>query len=157
MQNEMTCPVFWVTRQVYYYTGENVVEVSQGWDMDCVGPDMLTEQFPGEGQRYLGACLALGAALEIASMWQASEDEPVTIGFGNTWGGSLPLEPIDVQDQHTVAQLMEQAQRFDESLLRCECCGEILDRNHYYDPFNERPFCSEYCIDRYNECFTKEG
>ncbi len=141
-----------VTRQKYWPNGDKVVEITSG-GRDSIGPDALVEKYPGEWEEFDDPNEALDAARIIHNLWYDVDKDILGIGIGDTWGGSLPLEPTDPRDE----ALDRWAKVQFDALERCDHCGEIFrDNERFCDielGIDFGMFCSEYCC---AEAYEKE-
>lgn len=142
---------FYVSRQApYYQEGHNQVEVAQG-GLDYSGSDMLCAEYQklGEGEEFTGMRKAVDAAIAIARQWKADSGEKVFIATGCTHGMFTELEGVPFTNK-VAKQLQQEAVAFDESLPKCDQCGEMLDVSEFVlldDP--DVKFCREYCAEKY--------
>ncbi len=145
--------MYFVSRQMYYPTGECVVEIAAG-GLNYANPDMLADKDGiynrlGCGAEYRDPREALRVAFAIRGEWLKHTEKPVRIEMGYTHGFTMPFEehPEDVK-------LMVQANQEYESLPKCNYCGDIMpddERKRWrlcfpYD--SEEEYCSEQCADR---------
>lgn len=147
--------VFVVTRQSYYYSHENLVEIAQG-GRDYSGSDALCKKYQGEFEEFEGMTDAVTAGIAIAKAWQADEpEEEILIGIGNTQGMGLEIEGEKLTEE-LEAELLKKAEEFDAKLPRCQWCNSLLPEKgkrygHQYtmhDGGDEAyPFCSSNCAD----------
>ncbi len=132
---------YFVSRQRYYYSGENLVEVTEG-GVDYAGADMLHPKYPGEAKEYIDPREAVRAALAIRDLWRADGEAEVVVAVGCTLGMGIELE--EGTDEYNLAWAEKQW----ESLEKCDRCGEPLGRDTYTLEDYGETFCSEYCADR---------
>lgn len=145
---------FTVTRQMPWGEDRLIVEVNQG-NLDYANPGMLAIKYPGEGETYIGMLPALMSGIEIAKKWQADQpEEAIMLGIGNTHGFTMPFDGVRIKDTKAIEQLIATAKKFDESLPKCQQCGEILGDEKYRHEFSdEYCFCSANCADTdYEHC-----
>ena len=81
---------YFVSRQMYWPTGERVVEIAVG-GVEYANPDMLVPWYPGEGVEYETPRKALEAALSIRGAW-SRDDGPCRVEVGCTHGFTMPFE-----------------------------------------------------------------
>lgn len=143
-------PKWYVSRQSYYYSGENVVEIAEG-GLDYSGSDMLVAQYRklGEGDTFNDPREAVTAAIAICRQWRkdcAKGDKWPYVAHGHTLGMGLELE------SDTFEGAVEWANRRYESLEKCAQCGEVLPEHYYYNPNigdeKEFRYCREYCVEQ---------
>lgn len=139
---------YYVSRQVYYYSREQVVEVAVG-GLDYAGSDMLVSKYAGEGCEYSDPREAVEAACRIAREWRADAGDvrppfEIHVAFGYTGGCGMELEPS------TFAEARAWAQARWEELPKCDRCGEPITEGEGWRltdfPSDER-FCREYCAE----------
>ncbi len=139
---------FTVSRQSRCFTGEQVVEISQG-GIDYTNADALCAKYEGEFETFTGMKPAVEAGIAIAKAWSADSTDTIHIGVGCTGGYSMPFEEKPATEDNFSA-LLESADEFDAKLPRCGQCGEILEDTKYGDAdIGEYNCCSEYCAERY--------
>ena len=157
--------MYFVSRQRYWSTGENVVEIAAG-GLDHSGPDMLSDHFNiyarlGSGLETDDPREALRAAVAIRDEWnrqleaayaadECSLSDPIScrieVGYN--------LDMITPAEEPTDEQLQEWAQQEWDSLPTCYWCGERGDLPYYIPEIGEEVrFCSSACAD---ECWAKE-
>ena len=137
-----------ITRQIYYYTGEHMVEIQQG-GFDFSGPDMLVPAYGyGEGRDFDRPQEAAVEAIKIQKAWQADEsEETVQITVRGITGGYFGIdgEPM------TVGEVARWAREEWANLPKCPRCEDVMpdnEREHYtheYADFGGYTFCSENC------------
>lgn len=142
---------FVVTRQRYWSDGRNVVEVAQG-GTDYANADALCGKYPGEFEEFIGMKTAVEKAIEIAKAWQADEpDKEIEVATGCTHGMTMEFEGTPITDEEGIAEILQEAEKFDEKLPRC-ACGELLppegQRWHLCDDPDAGEFCSESCCEK---------
>lgn len=138
---------YYVCRQLYYYTGELMVEITEG-GLDYAGPDMLVNRYPDEAEAYQHPRQAAQAAIKIQKLWQADEPaDTVHICVRSQVGGYFGLEGEPI----TPADLLAWTHAAWAALPKCQRCGDVMPENGYGNEFtifdNEYPFCSENCAD----------
>lgn len=145
---------YFVSRQHYAISGERVVEVEMG-GLDYAGPDMLVDQYPGEGKEYDNPVDAINAAIAIRDAWNVDLEKSGRIGddegdaavvvFGTTGGILSGISPEGLSDEDLVAK----AWGIWEKLPKCDRCGDALPKNYWHS--TEVPdlgkFCREYCLE----------
>ena len=133
--------MYTVTRQLQYYEGNMMVEISEG-GFDYVNPDMLSPIFEGEGETFSNPIDAVDAAISIRDKWQHIEpDNKITIGYGNTLGFCMAFEPAEIKE------LKEWSQKEYESLPKCDRCGDIIKEEFTIWDMEDMKFCSENCAE----------
>ena len=145
---------FTVTRQNYYYSGKQVVEVSEG-DLDNSGPDMLVPQFRalGEGETFTDPRAAVEAAINVCKAWRtASKSRKPCVAAGFTVGGSLELEG------NTFRGVRAYAKKKWSILAKCDECGEPLPdkRDRYHLDDHDGEYCSDRCAEYAGEAIQKQ-
>lgn len=139
---------YYVSRQLYYYSREQVVEVTAG-GQDYAGADMLVPKYAGEGREYTDPREAVEAACRIAREWRADAGDvrppfEIHVACGSTGGMGMELEP------DTFAAARAWAEERWEELPKCDRCGEPITEGGGYMltdfPSDER-YCREYCAD----------
>jgi hypothetical protein len=142
---------YYVSRQHYYYSGENVVEIEPG-GLDYSGPDMLTTKYPGEGVEFDDPRDAVEAAIRIRDSWRADAGETVHISYGQTTGGMGMEHESDDTDNDEAAR--DWARRRWDEVPKCDRCGEALPTRRDGKPIfyynldlgeDSGRFCSEVC------------
>ena len=107
-----------VTRQLNTYTGEKVVEISQG-SMDYSNPGAYCKKYAGELEEYESACEAVEAAIRIAEAWQKDEpDTEILIDHGATGGMTMFFEGQELSGE-IFEGLREWAREHDEETGEC--------------------------------------
>lgn len=148
---------FYVSRQVQWPTGDNIVEIAAG-GLDRSGPDMLCSKFPDEGIEYTDPREALKVAFAIRKDWHEqlradacanpdiSDEVRIEAGYN--------LDMIAACEEPTDVELHEWAEKEWEAAPKCGECGEVVEES-YYLPGLEcgLQFCSEYCADKYYASF----
>ncbi len=134
-----------ISRQIYYYTGDHVVEIQCG-GIDYAGPDMLVCAFGyGEGREFDDPKEATLEAIKVLRAWRKAEPESdinltVRGRLAGEWG--CEGEPMPVHDVIVWARA-----EFDR-LDRCPRCAEIMptnERDWWSHEFTDIKFCSENC------------
>lgn len=138
---------YYVCRQWYYYTGELMVEITEG-GLDYAGPDHLSEMYPGEGKAYKKPQSAALAAIKIRDRWQKDEpDNKVHICVRSQLAGYFGEEG----DPISVGNLARWARETWANLPKCARCGDVLPEEKWgnvYTVFEgEYPYCSENCAE----------
>ena len=143
---------YYVCRQWYYYSGELMVELTEG-GLDYAGPDHLVEKYPelGEGDAYAKPQEAAVAAVRVMRAWQKDEpDKEVHLTVRTQLAGYFGMEG----EPWTIRDIRLWAAEAWEKLPRCARCGEVVPEDGAYGNCrtvfddNEYPFCSEYCADQ---------
>jgi len=137
-----------VTRQVNTYTGDQVVEISDG-SLDYSNPGALCKRYPGEFDSFDDPREAVETAIKIAKAWQADKpEETILIASGGTGGCTMFFEGEPLTDE-TFEGLQEQAEKAWEELPKCSRCGEVMGKEKWTHPdmFSEEEYCSENCAD----------
>ena len=135
--------MYTVTRQHQWPSGDHVVEVSAG-GQDYTNPDALVESFArlGEGETFASPVLAVEAAINICEAWRRDGGPTAQIGYGATWGATMPFDPC------TYEEAREWAAKREEQMPRCDGCGELLPEEHYTVPeLDGERFCREFCAE----------
>lgn len=134
-----------VTRQLYYYSGERVVEVTAG-GIDYAGPDALYGQYEGEWKEYTDPVHAVDAAIEIRRQWKADSGRRVRLTTRSKTAGAFGMEGEFTTEREARRWAVKEL----AALPRCSRCGELLpekrDRFHNYY-LEDEEFCSEYCAE----------
>ena len=147
---------FFVSRQrPYYQNGVLQVEVAQG-GIDYSGSDMLTTLYNklGEGEEFVGMSEAVKAAIAIAKQWKKDSGKHINIAVGCTHGMFTELEGTPLTKK-LEKSLLEEAKKFDESLPKCDRCGDIIEESWRYCESDET-FCSEHCAEMAYASYLKE-
>jgi len=134
--------MFYVSRQKYYYSGINAVEIANG-GQDLAGADMLVPKYLGEGQEYVDPREAVEAAINICRAWRKDGTHNATLVMGSTLGMGIELEPITFEDAEKAAEKLY------TNLPKCDQCGAVLGKEkyrHIYD-CDDQLFCSEQCAE----------
>ena len=134
--------MFYVSRQKYYYSGINAVEIANG-GQDLAGSDMLVPKYQGEGQEYADPREAVEAAINICRAWRKDGTTSAKLVMGSTLGMGIELEPITFEDAEKLAEKLH------DKLPKCDQCGAILGKErfkHVYD-CDDLEFCSEQCAE----------
>lgn len=158
---------FYVSRQHQWPDGIYLVEIAHG-GLDAAGPDMLVKKYPGEAEGYDTMTEAVEAGIQIAESWK--QDKPnldIHIGAGDTM---LAMVPVDAEEtnEETYAKLRSEATQYDDSLPKCERCGDPLPydekkrwSNETSRMMNSRDdaacYCSENCANLAEEEFEREA
>lgn len=151
----MRSEIFTVTRQHRWSDGLKIVEVSQGGS-DYANPDALCKKWQGEFDEYTGMTPAVEAAIGIAKAWQETTTDQIFIGVGCTHGMTMDFDALTLNDK-TFDMLLNNAAKFDESLPKCEHCGDMLTGDNYGHEFSEGYcFCSERCAENAYHDLTHE-
>ena len=131
---------YYVSRQRYYYSGENVVEIADD-GLDYAGCDMLSGNFKGEGN-YTDPREAVDGAIMVLRRWQeeSPEDNP-QLAYGHSLGIGLEFEPSELDE------VLAWAQREWDGLPKCDHCGEVIEEKWILDDFEDMALCSEKCAD----------
>jgi hypothetical protein len=145
---------YYVCRQWYYYSGERMVELTEG-GLDFSGPDQLVAQYPelGECRAFERPQEAALAAIKVMKAWQKdapNEEIHVTVRSQLAGYSGMEGEPWTIRDIRLWAQEAWEAW---EKLPKCVRCGEVVSEDDAYGNcrtvFNDNmyPFCSEYCAE----------
>jgi hypothetical protein len=138
---------FVVTRQCYWPSGENVVEIAQG-GLDYCNPNALAARYPGEFYEFTSLVEAVETAVSIAEAWKQDTKDPIGIALGYTHGMTMPFEGQPANEE-AYSDLREKAKKFDEGRPRCSVCGELLEEETYSHEFSDgERFCSDTCADK---------
>ncbi len=166
----MTGPWF-VSRQMYWPDGEQVVEVAGG-GLDYANPDMLVSGWPelGEGKEYEDPREALKAAILIRDAWitnlidrgklvlsnaEDEDDGRPRVETGHTMGFTMPFCSYPADEE-----LAEWAEKRYIELVKCATCSAILTESYAQHPMysedDDPKFCPDdnrYCIEKhYGQC-----
>jgi hypothetical protein len=136
--------IWHVSRQSYYYSRLQIVEIAAG-GIDMSGADTLCSAYQtlGEGKDFKDPQEAVEAAIAIARAWRKNEPgKRIVIGHGCTGGMGMELEPC------TIPGARKWAEEAYEKLSKCDRCGKILPENYYTDDFGESKFCSDRCWEK---------
>ena len=142
---------YFVSRQRYWHSGEEVVEIVQGGH-DHASPDMLVPCFAGEGQDHDDPREAVAVALDVADDWAKKLGHKPLITFTNELN-DLCLPDPEKLTKRTRKLLIELADRLWKALPKCARCGGLLpERSARNGPWGHdlcdgHPFCSEFCVD----------
>ena len=138
-----------ISRQIYYYTGEHMVEIQEG-GIDYAGPDMLVPHYGyGEGREFDRPQAAALEAIKIMKAWQVDEEEKIHLTVRGQLAGEWGCEG----DPMTIGEVAKWAREEWRVLPKCEHCGEVLPGEnqrygHEYTMYdNEYPFCSKNCAE----------
>jgi len=134
--------MYTVTRQAQWM-GNLMGEISEG-GFDFVNPDMLSEEYSGEGETFADPRDAVNVAIGIYNLWRVDmPGEDIYIGYGNTLWFTMPFEASCVPD------IKEWAQKEYDILPKCDRCGDILpdDAAEIWQliDIDDLLFCSENC------------
>lgn len=130
---------YYVSRQMYYYSGENVVEIADG-GLDYAGCDMLSGNFEGEGE-YTDPREAVDGAMKVLRRWQKeSPEDNSQLAYGHSLGMGLEFEPSELDE------VLAWAQKEWDSLPKCDRCGEVIEDEYVLDNY-DMTFCSEKCAE----------
>ena len=132
-----------VTKQVQYPDGDRVVEISGG-TFDYVNPDCLSDGI----KECQTATEAVEYAIELAQKWQTECNEEVFIGKGYTGGNTMPFDPWELCE-YTYLKFRAWARERDEDLLRCDHCGDAVNKKHILHDYPDFVFCQEYCAEEF--------
>lgn len=132
-----------ITRQSYYYSNINVVEIASG-GLDYANADALCKKYSGEFQEFTNPIEAADTAIEILRQWRKDcPGKKISIAHGNSMGMGMEFEPS------TIKEVKEWAQKEYDSIEKCAECGEILSDERYGShDFGEYDCCSEYCAEK---------
>lgn len=140
--------VWMVTRQCYYYSGENVVEVSYG-GRDYCGSDALSAKYDGEFEAFDDLREAVEVAIEICRQWRKDGQKDARIGVGCTMGMGLEIEGNTFENARKIAKHAY------EKAPKCPMCGGIMpdDEDEWWRFYDEgwesdERYCSERCAER---------
>lgn len=143
-----------VTRQIQWPDGIKMVEVSAG-DFNYTNPGQLTERWPslGEGKEFTDPREAVEAAIQIAKVWSAADEEKIEIGHGATMGMTMPFSSSSEEEMH------KWAEKEYEALPKCAQCGEVLGKNSFYHEFSmkDERYCSEHCCEKNYQNYNLHG
>jgi hypothetical protein len=147
---------YFVSRQRYYYSRQNIVEVTSG-GLDYAGADMLVASFADEGKDFADPREAVEAAISVCVAWRITwrvapketRGPFPKVAFGCTGGMGMELEG------GTFKEAREAASNAWRHLDKCAHCGDVLPskrkRFRLVDsPFDDE-FCSEHCAERAQE------
>lgn len=140
---------YFVSRQAYYSSHQNVVEIAVG-GIDYSGPDMLTKNWynQGEGQEFLDPRDAAQAAQRVVIAWAlSSNDDYPRLTVVNSGGMGIEGEPMSWEE------VWKWAEQEYERLSKCERCGEIIPGEPIHVILFQEIMEGKYCSD---ECAEKE-
>ncbi len=139
--------MYTVTRQIQWPDGTWIVEISQG-GLDYANPDMLVTWYDGEGQTFENPVEALAVARQIRDAWKADASEDIEIGYGATFGMTMPFSG------RTDRELQEWAEKRYRQLVEnapsCDWCGEPMlggNPGYWAAMLPEERFCREFCAE----------
>lgn len=146
--------MYTVTRQLYYYSGEAIVEIASG-GIDYSGSDALSPKYPGEMQEYSDPREAVEVAIRICNLWRKEKPTKYPrVGHGSTLGMGLEIEASTYKDARAWAA------KAWEALEKCTNCGNPMPDNkrefwraNDYDGID---YCSEHCADMAIEFDARE-
>lgn len=146
---------YFVSRQAYYSSHQNVVEIAVG-GIDYSGPAMLTKNWynQGEGQEFLDPRDAAQAAQRVVIAWAlSSNDDYPRLTVVNSGGMGIEGEPMSWEEVQAWAE-----QEY-ERLPKCERCGEIIPGKPVhvilFQQIRDEEYCSEYCAEKaYDEAWA---
>lgn len=142
--------LWFVSRQVQWPDGDQVVEISKG-SIDYSNPGMLVTKYRGEGEEYIDPREAVRVAIEIAQAWAKDQPRPVFIGRGCTGGMTIPFDPEELTEEVFV-EYREWANKTATTLPECDQCGELLGKVTYMSTDSacvDATFCREYCVEKF--------
>ena len=142
--------VYFVSRQMYWYSGEQCVEVAQG-GLDYANADMLVAKYQGEGREYQDPREAVAIAIDICKAWRKDlRSSKPYVSIGATGGFTIEFE------RKTFKECIKRANEVFEKLEKCAHCGDILGKNTYShdECFDDEKFCSENCAE--NDCYNRQ-
>ena len=141
----MNYNLFVVTRQCYYYSSENIVEIAQG-GRDYSGSDALSGKYPGEFEEFIDLREAVEVAIDICRKWRKDGKKTAKVALGFNHGMCMEFEPTTFKD------IIKTAKKWHDKQEKCPCCGEVIDPdNHYtlsYEYDMGDKYCSEYCCEK---------
>lgn len=140
-----------ISRQArWHQEGRLVVEVTHG-GIDFAGPDALCKKYTGEFEPVIGLEPALEIAIRIARLWKVDQpDKAIYLDVVDNGGGLVSMDGgVLTTDEIGLSKLLDDAQKLDEALPRCEC-GAFLPalRDRYYVTGLDEQFCSKPCADQ---------
>lgn len=141
---------FYVSRQSYYHSGKNAVEVAVG-GINYSGPDMLVASKEymrlGCDKEYTDPVEAVEVAIAVLKKWRETGVKPRPI---LVFGANLDM--IEGSDSGiSMREAMRRAKKLREQLPKCDECGELMPEHDYYTVpefwGDDMKFCSENCAD----------
>lgn len=141
---------YYVTRQAYFYSGCDAVEIADGETVDVVGTNCLFPRFLklGEGKKFDNPRDALKAAIRIARAW----DRPIAINSWRGYGGEGEVVERPFQ-------LLDWLHMEERRKIPCERCGKkihLFDAVSGHRQYEDLKFCSEHCAAYYSDDWLYE-
>lgn len=146
-------PRYYVSRQMYWPTGDLVVEVASG-GVDYANPDKLkdSESYKrlGSSREYDDPRQALESAFRVRDEW-LKHAEDVRVEVGCTFGATLPFEQR-MNDDALRRLVADEWETIQADAPRCANCGDPIWGDDWWysaEVGEDVRFCSEACADDY--------
>ena len=148
-------PGYFVSRQMQYYSGRNMVEIAAC--LDTAGADMIGPEFRslGEFREFIDPREAAEAAIAVWRAWKKKQKNARLTVTGYV-GGACGMEG----EPMTLKEVKAWADTAYEKADKCAECGSILgeERSRYrIDSATDDEFCSEFCAEKCYNRMCKES
>jgi len=141
---------WFVSRQMYYFSGKKVVEITEG----KFPTNLLKNRFDGESKEYVNPLEAAEIAIQIKNAWNkmGGNCAGIAIGHRSDLYSEIATEFAVLESDELVLAWGKEAK---EKLPKCDYCSSILgDKSIKNEIIPNEVFCSIQCfLKRANQLF----